>query len=108
VKDNLLYFNGINGASGTYGLEPMTDQELSDLVIGIGEREPDNLADLKEKLKQDAANKIFDVTKSLLSASNAEPDLASRRAWQEELIRKLGAISLTRPSRNQKVLICAK
>jgi hypothetical protein len=29
----LLYFNGINGATGEYGLSPMSDQEFADLVV---------------------------------------------------------------------------
>lgn len=32
--DGLLYFNGINGATGRYGLEPMTGAELEQRLRG--------------------------------------------------------------------------
>ena len=41
----LLYFNGINGATGDYGLPPMTGEQLSGFIQG--EARPENLAELK-------------------------------------------------------------
>ncbi len=40
AMSELLYFNGIDGASGTYGLEPMTAREFSDRIVDVQEREP--------------------------------------------------------------------
>jgi hypothetical protein len=34
MPDNLLTFNGINGATGDYGLPPMTGAELASFVRG--------------------------------------------------------------------------
>jgi hypothetical protein len=94
MSQELLYFNGINGATGTYGLRPMTGQALADHITGDVDAMPDNLAELKEKLKNDALDKIFDINKTLLSKDNAkalEEDAASRAAWLETLVRKLAA-----------------
>ena len=32
MANNLLYFNGVNGATGEYGLPPMTGEELSQFI----------------------------------------------------------------------------
>jgi hypothetical protein len=32
TQQDLLYFNGVNGASGEYGLPPMTGEELAKFV----------------------------------------------------------------------------
>ena len=46
----LLYFNGVNGASGEYGLPPMTSEELSHFIQG--EALPQNLDELKFRRQQ--------------------------------------------------------
>lgn len=35
IPSDLLYFNGINGATGGYSLPPMTSKQLSDGILGI-------------------------------------------------------------------------
>jgi hypothetical protein len=40
-----LYFNGINGSTGDYGLPPMTGEELAAFIKG--ERKPENLEELR-------------------------------------------------------------
>ena len=90
----LLVFNGINGSSGTYGMEPMTAQAFSDHIIGTADRAPENLDSLKEKLKGDTAERIFDIIKNLLSKENADLDVASRGVWRQLLIQKLKAIPI--------------
>ena len=42
-----LYFNGINGATGDYGLPPMTGKELAAFIRG--EKKPKNLAELRHR-----------------------------------------------------------
>jgi hypothetical protein len=42
---NRLYFNGINGITGDYGLPPMTGEELSAFIRG--EKKPENLNELR-------------------------------------------------------------
>jgi hypothetical protein len=50
TNTDLLYFNGINGATGEYGLPPMTGEQLSACIRG--EAAPDNLDELKFKTQQ--------------------------------------------------------
>lgn len=45
MANDLLYFNGVNGATGEYGLPPMTGEELSQFIRG--EAEPENLSELR-------------------------------------------------------------
>jgi hypothetical protein len=45
MTEELLYFNGINGDSGTYDLPPMTGPELSGFIKG--EKPPENLDELR-------------------------------------------------------------
>ncbi len=42
-----LHFNGVNGSTGQYGVEPMTGAALASILKG--EEQPDNLAELKSK-----------------------------------------------------------
>lgn len=46
----LLHFNGVNGATGDYGLPPMTGGELSQFVQG--EAAPENLGELRFRHQQ--------------------------------------------------------
>src|SRR5512135_2576930 len=46
-----LYFNGINGLTGRYLLDPMTQEELAHRFI-IGAEEPGNLSELKFRHEQ--------------------------------------------------------
>lgn len=47
---DLLYFNGINGATGEYSFPPMTSEQFSAYLRG--EAAPDNLDELKFKARQ--------------------------------------------------------
>ena len=44
-----LFFNGINGITGDYGLPPMTGEELSGFIRG--ERKPENLDELRYRAR---------------------------------------------------------
>lgn len=46
-EEELLYFNGINGATGEYGLPPMTGEQLTAFIQG--EEKPENLDELKHR-----------------------------------------------------------
>jgi hypothetical protein len=48
--EQYLHFNGVNGATGDYGLPPMTGEELAAFIKG--ESTPENLAELKFKRRQ--------------------------------------------------------
>ena len=50
MAEDLLTFNGVNGATGTYGLPPMTGEELSRFLRG--EEKPENLAELRFRQQQ--------------------------------------------------------
>ncbi len=45
MSDELIVFNGLNGATGGYDLPPMTGEELAAFIQG--ERAPENLAELR-------------------------------------------------------------
>ena len=48
LQSEPIYFNGINGATGDYGLEPMTGVDLAGVIRG--DKPPENLGELKSKL----------------------------------------------------------
>ena len=50
TADEILYFNGVNGATGDYGLPPMNGDELKAFIQG--EAEPENLNELKFRYDQ--------------------------------------------------------
>ena len=47
MSADLLTFNGINGATGDYGLPPMTGADLASFITG--ERKPENLKELRQR-----------------------------------------------------------
>lgn len=49
-QSKFLHFNGINGATGDYGIPPMTGEELAGFIKG--ESAPENLAELKFRRHQ--------------------------------------------------------
>ena len=49
-KTEQFYFNGINGATGEYGLPPMSGEELAKLIVG--EVPPENLSELNYRYRQ--------------------------------------------------------
>lgn len=55
-KDNLFFFNGINGESGDYALPPMTSADLSDFIQGL--KSPDNLSELRDRYRQATARTL--------------------------------------------------
>ena len=50
MPEKLLVFNGINGATGEYGIPPMTGEELSQFVRG--ENPPGNLSELQARYRR--------------------------------------------------------
>ena len=82
-----LVFNGINGATGSYGLEPMTSEQLADHILegtatGSGERER-----LESKLRRDNAKRIAAIVR-LLAESNLE-DVKRDAAWRNNWLARL-------------------
>ena len=60
--DELMYFNGVNGDSGEYDLPPMTGEELSNFIQGVGE--PENLNELRFR-QQSATQKHLGVKEGI-------------------------------------------
>ncbi|MCP4695698.1 MAG: hypothetical protein GY862_02445, partial [Gammaproteobacteria bacterium] len=52
TTDQLLYFNGIDGATGEYSLPPMTGENLSEFIKG--EAKPENLDELRFRSQKGA------------------------------------------------------
>ncbi len=50
VDDGLLYFNGLNGSTGDYGLPPMTHEELLRFIMG--QENQDHLDELRDRHAQ--------------------------------------------------------
>jgi len=53
LQNEPIYFNGINGATGEYGLPPMSGDDLASIIKG--ERPPENISELKAKSSQKGA-----------------------------------------------------
>src|SRR6185436_13064466 len=69
---DLLTFNGVNGATGTYGLPPMTAEELARFLRG--EEKPENLAELRFRSEQQG-NRHFGVREGV------DPTRLDRAGW---------------------------
>ena len=54
MAEDFLYFNGIDGESGTYDLPPMTGGEFSSFILGT--KPPENLRDLRLRRHLDSRN----------------------------------------------------
>ena len=70
-QEELIVFNGINGADGSYGFKPIAGPELAAVILG--ESGPDNLSQLKFKVNN--AQDHFGVR------SDVEPDDLSQAGW---------------------------
>ena len=82
-----LVFNGINGLTGTYGLPPMTGEELSAFVLGASRRPDREQRELERALGRDNTDKIVRVVR-LLAETNLENRLRDD-AWRREWLHKL-------------------
>jgi hypothetical protein len=58
MTERVLHFNGVNGSTGAYGLEPMTDAQLSAHIVNIEEEAPDNLEVLQKRALRDKLERI--------------------------------------------------
>ncbi len=90
MTSELLVFNGVNGASGTYGLEPMTSQELVDRLLRSAAPASDERKRLEGRLERDQANRFAALVK-FLAESNYE-DRARGDAWLEDWLGRLAGM----------------
>src|SRR5690349_1926640 len=71
MKGELLHFNGVNGATGDYGLAPMSGEALAKLITN--EAPADNQKDLEERKRvDDARPEVIERLKRELAECEAE------------------------------------
>jgi hypothetical protein len=90
-----LYFNGINGIDGSYGLPPMSGEDLGEHILDASR--PTDLRESLQRLREDNADKLAELVK-LLAETSVEPgdrDGAWYGAWVRRLARKLVDLFLT-------------
>lgn len=84
MSEPLLVFNGVNGATGGYGLPPMTGAQLSKFITG--EAKPGNLSDLQRRHRDDTVNfmgpragldpkKLDEVGWGVIFAHDVDPEI---------------------------------
>jgi len=87
MTDDRLVFNGINGTTGTYGLAPMTSQELMDRVRLAATPDTAERKGLESRLERDQPHKFVALVRFLVE-SNFE-DKARDDAWLEDWLGRL-------------------
>jgi hypothetical protein len=85
-----LFFNGVNGASGTYGLEPMTSQELVNRVLRTAAPVSDERKRLESQLERDQGHKFAALVR-FLTESNFEVK-ARDDAWLDAWLERLAGV----------------
>ena len=90
---DLLYFNGVNGTTGSYGLESMTAESLSDQILDAKYANEKKIEDLEDKLKQTITNrkKVLQIVKILAQRAVREPgeETVSQNEWLKTLAEEL-------------------
>lgn len=88
-----LYFNGINGTTGAYGLEPMTAQAFANHVLDEWYAELREVGALKASLEGRVANdrKILEIVEQLVSmlVDQWDAQAPGSRAWSETLASRI-------------------
>jgi len=72
-NEGLLYFNGIDGSTGEYGLKPMTYAEFSKFILE--EPTPENLEELEEWYKTYLQHDLFGL------ADDRDPENLAEAGW---------------------------
>jgi hypothetical protein len=87
MSPETLVFNGINGLTGTYGLPPMTGEDLSAHILGASGRPDRDQRKLERALGGDNTTKIVRIVR-LLAETNLE-DGQRDDAWRGEWLHRL-------------------
>jgi len=94
----ILYFNGVNGDTGHYGLQPMSAEALVDHVLNDRYSATRHLQDLQRELIDRTLNeqKVLDIVASLVQDVLRSPFQSSDMAadWPNRAARKILAILL--------------
>jgi hypothetical protein len=86
-----LVFNGIDGRTGSYGLQPMTVHQLAEHLLARDDQAAGQRQEATAALKSDARAKILKIVR-LLAESNladARRDAGWQQAWLASLAREL-------------------
>lgn len=83
-----LYFNGINGATGGYGLEPMSDQEFANLIVKQKKPRKD-LVSYRPRYGIDEKNLAETGWGILLPHDNSDPAKMARNKAVKEALSEL-------------------
>jgi hypothetical protein len=89
-----LVFNGISGVTGTYGLSPVTSEELAAHILPAPGGAAADLRVLERQLQRDRAQKISAIV-DLLAESSLE-DADRDAAWQEAWLGRLADLLANR------------
>ena len=84
-----LVFNGIRGDSGTYGLEPMTGEQLREHIMGGAGGDSRQREELERRLARDKVKKITAITRFL--AESAFEKAERNAAWEDDWLDRLAA-----------------
>jgi hypothetical protein len=94
MDSSRLYFNGIDGTTGMYGLSPITVEDLSEHILALHayavastRQQEQERALLEKMLQQQNVDKIVGIVR-LLAESNME-DVPRETAWHQYWVRKL-------------------
>jgi hypothetical protein len=72
VSHELFYFNGVNGDTGDYDLDPMTPERLFDVLRGVAE--PENIMALKSRAR-------WNPEKHLRVVEGVDPTKVAQTGW---------------------------
>lgn len=89
MTDDLLYFNGVNGDTGDYDLDPMTAARLFDVLRGVAE--PENIKELKYRVE-------WEVEEHLGVGEGIDPTKLAKAGWGV-IIRRTQKASSCLPSK---------
>ena len=84
-----LVFNGIRGDSGTYGLEPMTGEQLAKHIMEGTGGDSRQREELERRLARDKVRKITAITRFL--AESAFEKAERNAAWEDDWLDRLAA-----------------
>jgi hypothetical protein len=94
-----LVFSGVNGATGGYGLPPMTDKDLADHVLERPSEEQRERRRLEAELRRGTAKKVSAIVE-FLAASNAE-ETERDDEWEDRWLGELAQLLATEVLRKE-------
>jgi hypothetical protein len=93
MNEGDLFFNGVNGATGSYGLRPMTRKDLADHILRGTGIKSDERKKVEGQLKRGHAKKLAAIVR-LLAKSSLEK-VERDAAWESTWLRTLAEVLAT-------------